>query len=173
MATSTSLLSSFTCRNFTTWDRRLYFPSEERHTEDFFALKNPTVSAGFEPANLGTKGQLATSRPPKPLLFIVCHIFTAVRDVPIKVPPYNFASWTCRLHLAPGNHCSLKNHKEQDTNVIGTFLGFHFQGLPLVSHHYVPGLRCTSMWLWTRDLIQSEDNSITLLTVYNKICYNC
>jgi hypothetical protein len=25
--------------------------------EDFFALKNPTVSAGFEPANLGTKGQ--------------------------------------------------------------------------------------------------------------------
>ena len=32
----------------------------------FFALKNPTVSAGFEPANLGTKGQHATSRPPKP-----------------------------------------------------------------------------------------------------------
>ena len=27
----------------------------------------PTASAGFEPANLGTKGQLATSRPPKPL----------------------------------------------------------------------------------------------------------
>jgi hypothetical protein len=33
----------------------------------FFALKNPTASAGFEPANLGTKGQHATSRPPKPL----------------------------------------------------------------------------------------------------------
>ena len=32
-----------------------------------FALKNPTASAGFEPANLGTKGQHATSRPPKPL----------------------------------------------------------------------------------------------------------
>jgi hypothetical protein len=31
----------------------------------FFALKNPTASAGFEPANLGTKGQHATSRPPK------------------------------------------------------------------------------------------------------------
>ena len=26
----------------------------------FFALKNPTASAGFEPANLGTKGQHAT-----------------------------------------------------------------------------------------------------------------
>ena len=33
----------------------------------FFALKNPTPSAGFEPANLGTKGQYATSRPLKPL----------------------------------------------------------------------------------------------------------
>ena len=33
----------------------------------FFAQKNPTASAGFEPANLGTKGQHATSRPPKPL----------------------------------------------------------------------------------------------------------
>jgi hypothetical protein len=49
-----------------TLDRRLYFPSEGRRTVDFFALKNPTASAGFEPANLGTKGQHATSRPPKP-----------------------------------------------------------------------------------------------------------
>ena len=27
------------------------FPSERRRAEDFFALKNPTASAGFEPAN--------------------------------------------------------------------------------------------------------------------------
>ena len=38
------------------------FPSEGRHAEDFFVLKNPTASAGFEPANLGTKGQDATPR---------------------------------------------------------------------------------------------------------------
>ena len=31
----------------------------------FLALKNPTASAGFEPANLGNKGQHATSRPSK------------------------------------------------------------------------------------------------------------
>ena len=31
-------------------------------------FKNLTASAGFEPANLGTKGQHATPRPPKPLL---------------------------------------------------------------------------------------------------------
>jgi hypothetical protein len=44
-----------------------YFPSEEGVLRIFFALKNPTVSIGFEPANLGTKGQHATSRPPNPL----------------------------------------------------------------------------------------------------------
>jgi hypothetical protein len=33
----------------------------------FFRPKNPTASAGCEPANLGTKGQQATSRPPKPV----------------------------------------------------------------------------------------------------------
>ena len=38
-----------------------------RSAEDFFALKNPKASAGFEPANLGSKGQHATPRPPKPL----------------------------------------------------------------------------------------------------------
>ena len=32
----------------------------------FFRPKNPTASAGFEPANLGTKIQHATPRPPNP-----------------------------------------------------------------------------------------------------------
>ena len=31
----------------------------------FFRPKNPTASAGFEAANVGTKGQHATPRPPK------------------------------------------------------------------------------------------------------------
>ena len=44
-----------------------------RKAWDFFALKNPTASAGFEPANLVTKSQHATSRPPKPsqILYLV------------------------------------------------------------------------------------------------------
>ena len=63
-----NIQESFTFRKCTTWDRRLYFPSEGRHAEDFFALKNPTASVGFEPANLGTKGQHATSRPTKLLI---------------------------------------------------------------------------------------------------------
>ena len=37
----------------------------------FITLKNPTASAGFEPTNLGTKGQYATSRLPKPRLRII------------------------------------------------------------------------------------------------------
>ena len=42
-------------------------PPKEGVLRNFFRPKNPTASAGFEPANLGTKGQHATSRPPKPL----------------------------------------------------------------------------------------------------------
>ena len=42
-------------------------PPKEGMLRICFDLKNPTASAGFEPANLGTKGQHATSRPPKPL----------------------------------------------------------------------------------------------------------
>ena len=61
-----NIQGSFTCRKSTTWDKRLYLPSEGRSADDFLALKNPTASAGFEPANLGTKGQHATSRPLKP-----------------------------------------------------------------------------------------------------------
>jgi hypothetical protein len=57
-----------------TWDWWLYFPSEGRCAEDFFALKNPMASAGFKPANLGTKGQHATPRPPKPLCDLVSGI---------------------------------------------------------------------------------------------------
>jgi hypothetical protein len=38
---------SFTCHKSATLDRRLYFPSEGRHAEDFFRPKYPTASAGF------------------------------------------------------------------------------------------------------------------------------
>ena len=59
-----SIQESFTCRKSTTWDRRLYLPSEGRRAEDFFAWKIRRLRPGL---NLGTKDQHATSRPPKPL----------------------------------------------------------------------------------------------------------
>jgi hypothetical protein len=40
-------------------------PLQTKECWGLFCPKNPTASAGFEPANLGTKGQHATSRPPK------------------------------------------------------------------------------------------------------------
>jgi hypothetical protein len=46
-------------------------PPKEGVLRNFFALKNPMASARFEPANLGTKGQHATSRPPKPLNYVL------------------------------------------------------------------------------------------------------
>ena len=41
-------------------------PPKEGVLRIFFRPKNPTASARFELANLGTKGQHATPRPPKP-----------------------------------------------------------------------------------------------------------
>ena len=49
-------------------DENLRHAFEGRRAEEFYRpFKNPTASAGFEPANLGIRGQHATSAPPKPL----------------------------------------------------------------------------------------------------------
>ena len=69
VATSTSLLDSFTCRKFTTWDRRLYFPSEGRRAEDFFARKIRRFRPGLNPRTWVPKASTLTSRPPKPLSY--------------------------------------------------------------------------------------------------------
>ena len=45
-------------------------PPKEGVQRIIFAVKKPTTSVGFEPANLGTKGQHATSRPPKPQIYV-------------------------------------------------------------------------------------------------------
>jgi hypothetical protein len=42
-------------------------PLKEGMLRNFFTLKNPSASPGFEPTNLVTKGQHATPRPLKPL----------------------------------------------------------------------------------------------------------
>ena len=65
----------------------LHAANLRHHAENFFALKNPTASAGFEPMNLGTKGQHATPRPPKQLVIICVESF----DPPVGV----FVSHVC------------------------------------------------------------------------------
>ena len=58
-----------------TWNQWLYFPSERRRAENFFVLKNPTASAGFEPTNLGTKGQHATTEAASSLVTLLKFIY--------------------------------------------------------------------------------------------------
>jgi hypothetical protein len=60
VATSTSPLGSFTCRKATTWDRRLYFPSEGRRAEDFLARKIRRLRPGL---NLQTRVPKASTLP--------------------------------------------------------------------------------------------------------------
>jgi hypothetical protein len=48
-----------------TWDRQLYFPSKGSRSRNFIALKSPSSSAGFEHANLGSKGNHAIITPAK------------------------------------------------------------------------------------------------------------
>ena len=63
-----NIQGSFTCRKSMTWDKRLFTSlPKEGVLRIFSPWKNPPASVGFEPANLGTKGQRATSRQPKPL----------------------------------------------------------------------------------------------------------
>ena len=99
---------SFTCRKSTTWDKWLYFPSERRRAEDFFALKNPTASAGFEPANLGTKGQHATSRPPKPLLcqLVQCTVCSVVSATAVQL--FSHKTSCCCLQEVGDSNIALK-----------------------------------------------------------------
>jgi hypothetical protein len=47
--TSTKFLGSLTCRKAAAWDRRLHFPSEGRHAEDFYARKIRRLRPGLNP----------------------------------------------------------------------------------------------------------------------------
>ena len=82
VAASTLLLGSFTCRKFTTWDRRLYFPSEERRAEEFFARKIRRLRPGLNP------------RTPVP---------KANTNIVINV---HKSSWMCLLFLSECDHTS-------------------------------------------------------------------
>jgi len=61
IATFVSIRGSFTCRKLATQDTRLYFPSEGRRAEDFFALKNPD---GFGRVPTRELGYLKATRYP-------------------------------------------------------------------------------------------------------------
>ena len=71
MSTSTLHLGIFYMPQIYDMGPMALLPLRRKACWGFFSpLKNPTASAGFEPANLGTKGQHATPRPPKPLYIL-------------------------------------------------------------------------------------------------------
>ena len=49
---------------FQTRDLLLNVPPGGLSAQDFYVLKNPSTSAGFEPANLGSQDENVTPRPP-------------------------------------------------------------------------------------------------------------
>jgi hypothetical protein len=56
-------------------------PPKECALGIFFALKNPTASTEFQPANLGSRGQHASSRQPKPLSDLVSFVWNKTAAV--------------------------------------------------------------------------------------------
>ena len=62
-----------------------------------FRPKNPTASAGCEPANLGTRGQHAISRPPKPLSYN----YTALFEFMTIVTGKNTVKIVSNMSLSP------------------------------------------------------------------------
>ena len=82
-------------------------PLRRKKCLGFFRPKNQTASVGFEPANLGTKSQHATPRPPKPLLCPIhnkikydsCRIISTLLVSPIasKSYPAKFSSLSFRF----------------------------------------------------------------------------
>ena len=98
------------CCKSTTWDRRLYFPSEGRRAEDFFRPKNPTDSAGFEPANFGTKGHHATPRPHKPLICLKdCQLLDMVHIQEQNKIPLSRLSESSSIQQPPISDTALYN----------------------------------------------------------------
>ena len=110
-----NIQGSFTCRKSTTWDERLYFPSEGRRAEDFSALKNPKASAGFEPVNLCTKGQHATSRPLKPQVsWVICSFLTRL------------TIFRTIYYMGPDSRRDLDSRLERTLHVTVVFINFKY-----------------------------------------------
>jgi hypothetical protein len=65
IATSTVIVGFFVCRKAVIWGRRLYFPSEGRHAEDFFSRKIRRLRPGLNPRTWVPEVSVLTTRPPK------------------------------------------------------------------------------------------------------------
>jgi hypothetical protein len=76
---------------------KLRLPLRRKVCWGFFRPKNPTASAGCEPANLGTRGQHSTSRPRKPLSYN----YTALFEFMTIVTGKNTVKIVSNMNLSP------------------------------------------------------------------------
>ena len=75
----------------TTWGRRLYFPSEGWHAEDFFAVKIRRFRSGFKTRTRVPEASTLIPRPPKPIPFGVQNQYPTAKTLhTIQVAPFNF-----------------------------------------------------------------------------------
>ena len=148
---------SFTCRKSTTWDKRLYFLSEGRRAENFF---RPEKSDGFgpclKPANLGTKGQHTTSRPPKPVKKCFYYRYSDVanlisykscisRDIPWQLRQSRCALFNCYSPTAHRYSC-----------VIERILG-------VIRHLKIRGGEIKSFYEWPFKLLKTKRNLLYIM----------
>jgi hypothetical protein len=115
---------SLTCRKFATWDRRLYFPCEGRHAEDFFARKIRRLRPGSNPRSWVPEVSMLTTRLPK-LLSAGLDIYgkektycmyrrsnpgpSSLLQVAVPATQTNY----CSLQRSAGRSCIRKHHELQ------------------------------------------------------------
>jgi len=138
----------------------------------FFRPKNPTASAGFEPANLGTKGQHATPRPPKPVTFLYrtqldTHTHTHTHPHPhlhAHIPSKtSLSEWSARRK----DRCRHNTQQTQAHSRIRTRDPSHRPAVNLrltpgghrvrQTRHYVMGVTVKIAWLHQNEFVEEED----------------
>ena len=100
-------------------------PPKEGVLRIFFRPKNPTVSAWCEPANVGTKGQHATSRPPKPLSGAYTTISTASGICRTVTPICRYRG---RVVCAPDDGCRYHPKRVEQFSDIINCVTLHLVG---------------------------------------------
>jgi hypothetical protein len=78
-------------------------PLRKKACWGFFRPKNPMASAVCEPANLGTKDQHTTSRPPKPLtnVYNLCVLLKPALHICMSAVPHSLKVHECKFSERP------------------------------------------------------------------------
>jgi len=118
-------------------------PLQRKACWGFFRPKNPTASAGCEPANLGTKRQHATSRPPKPIYTILGTCYSVRMTV-------WYVGWNSTLHI---KQSSVQNFKYQVSYKHNCFSWWWAHSRPkhVQKRNKYTKKNCAPSWIYLQD----------------------